>query len=47
MGYIYLLKSEYKEALKKFEASLEIETRSLGNDHPIIATTLSNIGRVY
>ena len=47
MGYIYLHKSEYKEALKKFEACLEIQTRTLGNDHPDIATTLNNIGNVY
>ena len=47
MGYIYVHKGEYKEALKKFEACLEIKTRSLGNDHPTIATTLSNIGSIY
>ena len=39
-------RGEYAEALTVYEEALEIQLKSLGNSHPAVAVTISNIGLI-
>ena len=38
---------KYEEALEKYQESLVIKEKTLGNRHPSYAVSLNNIGMVY
>ncbi|CAF5009013.1 unnamed protein product, partial [Rotaria socialis] len=47
LGYLKDNQGEYQQAVKFFEKSLEINRKTLPEDHASLAPTYSNIGGVY
>lgn len=44
IGNVYAKVDRHHEAMKVYNRSLELKRKFLGNDHPDILDTLSNIG---
>lgn len=47
MIYIYIDLGSYDLALKQYFNALDIRNSILASNHPLIAETLQNIGRIY
>ncbi|UJR21285.1 hypothetical protein I4U23_024377 [Adineta vaga] len=47
IGDLYWKQGSYDYALKHYTTSLDIKTRSLPSQHPSIAATFENLGRLY
>ena len=47
IGNIYLRRGELDKAYNNFKAALEIQQKSLPNDHPDIVRTLHDLAMVY
>ena len=44
LGLVYFNQEEYDKALPLFEKALQIRQKLLGDEHPEVATSLSNLG---
>jgi len=44
---VYKTQGKYEEALKYYNKSFDIRLKYFGENHPIIASSLNNIGNVY
>ena len=47
MGLVYKKQGDYPRALEYYQMCLDIESGTLGKDHPSVAQTYNNMGAVY
>ncbi len=47
LAAVYEAMGDYKQALELYEHSLLISRKTLGSDHPSVATTMNNLAAVY
>ena len=47
MATVYYMPADYPRALEYFQMSLDIQSGTLGKDHPDVAATYNNMGAVY
>ena len=47
LGRVYSIKGDYPNALEYYEKCLAIQLKTLGAEHPSVATSYNNLGTVY